>query len=148
MVLVDELASRGEWDSLCEYGELLFERTHTVRDAERLAHALTRAQNTEQLAQLLVTNPDLVAQSTNLRMLYCWSLFDAGALLEARTELAKLSDDCENPNYRSLHVGLAIALGDWNSLSGVVTNEYLRREERSAQFALSCGGRKGHYYDI
>lgn len=36
--LVDELEYRGEWDSLCEYGEILFERTRSVRDAERLAY--------------------------------------------------------------------------------------------------------------
>ena len=40
--LVDELENRGEWDTLCEYGEILFERTRSLHDAERLAKALYR----------------------------------------------------------------------------------------------------------
>jgi len=35
-------------------------------------------------------------------------------------------------NYRALHINLAIALGDWNSLHEFVSNEYLERNKRSA----------------
>ena len=66
-------------------------------------------------------------------MFYAWSLYREGALLEARSELARLSDDREDPNYRSLQVHLGIALGDWNSLSEVVADEYKERDKRSAQ---------------
>ena len=66
-------------------------------------------------------------------MLYCWSLYHEGALLEARAELAKLSDDRDNPNYRALQINLGIALGDWNSLSAFVANECLEKDKRSAQ---------------
>ena len=131
-VLVEELESRKEWNSLCEYAEILFGRTHALHDAERLAIALNNAQRTEQLIELLKANGDFVAQSKRLQLLYCWALYNAGALLEARIELAKLSDDSENPNYRALQLDLGIALGDWNSLSAFVTNEYQKREIRSA----------------
>lgn len=40
MALVDELETKGEWDELCKYGEILFERTQSLQDAERLAKAL------------------------------------------------------------------------------------------------------------
>lgn len=146
VTLVDELESRGEWDSLCEYGEILFGRTHSVHYAERLANALSNAHKTERLVELLRANSDLLAQSKNLQMFYCWSLYNEGALLEARSELAKLGDDLERPNYRALQVNLGIALGDWNSLSALVANEYLERDKRTAhdligaaQLALHLG---------
>ena len=87
-----------------------------------------------------------LSQSKTLQMIYSWALYHEGALVEARTELAKLSDDQEDPNYRDLQVTLGIALGDWNSLSAFVANEYQKREKRSAhdlmgvaQLALHLG---------
>jgi len=131
--LVDELETRGDWDGLCEYGQILFERTHSLHDAERLANALSNTQKTERLVEFLEENRALLAQSKNLQMLYCWSLYHEGALLEARSELAKLSDDRENPNYRALQINLGITLGDWNALSAFVANECLEKDKRSAQ---------------
>ena len=131
--LVDALESRQEWSDLCEYGELLFERTHSLHDADRLASALGNAQRTDRLVHFLQANSDLLKLSENLQMTYCWALYQEGALLEARCELAKLSGDREDPNYRALQVSLGIALGDWNSLSTFIANEYGKRDKRSAQ---------------
>ena len=133
VILVDQLEIEGEWDGLCEYGEILFERTRSLNDAERLAKALNNAKKSERLVELLNTNPALLAQSKNLQMLFCWSLYHEGALLEARTELSKLSDDRDNANYRALQVHLGIAVGDWNSLTAHVANESLEKDKRSAQ---------------
>lgn len=66
-------------------------------------------------------------------MLYCWSLYNEGALLEARAELRKVGDDRDNPNYRALQVSLGIALGDWNALYAIVANECREKNTRSAQ---------------
>jgi len=96
VALVGELETRREWDSLCEYGEILFGRTHAVYDAKRLASALGNAKKNERLVELLKTNPDLLSQSKDLQMFYCWSLYHEGALLEARYNFTKLSDDWEN----------------------------------------------------
>lgn len=131
--LVDELETGDEWDGLCEYGEILFERTRSLHDAVRLAKALTNTQKNERLVEFLRANPALLAQSKNLQMLYCWSLYHEGALLEARSELAKLSDDRDNPNYLALQINLGITLGDWTSLSAIVANECLEKDKRSAQ---------------
>jgi hypothetical protein len=134
--LIDELESKGEWVDLCEFGEILFERTLSLHDAERLSKALTNAQRHERQLEFLKKNETLLTQSKNLQMLYCWSLYYDGALLEARAELAKLSDDLDNPNYRSLRVNLGIAIGDWNSLSAFVADEYRKKDNRSAQDLL------------
>ena len=131
--LVEELESGQEWNSLCEYRELLFKRTRSVNDAELLANALSNAQKTEQLGALLQSVPSLLAQSRNLQLFYAWSLYHGGALLEARSELAKLNDGRRDPSYRSLEVSLRIALGDWNALSAYVANEYKEKDKRSAR---------------
>ncbi|WP_337288704.1 HNH endonuclease [Candidatus Methylomirabilis sp.] len=131
--LVGELETRGDWDGICEYGQILFERTRSLHDAERLANSLSNTQKNERLVAFLEANRALLAQSKNLQMLYCWSLYREGALLEARSELAKLSDDRDNANYRALQINLGISLGDWISLSAFVANECLEKDKRSAQ---------------
>ena len=42
--LVHELEARDDWDGLCEYGKILFEKTHNLRHAEALALALYNTQ--------------------------------------------------------------------------------------------------------
>jgi hypothetical protein len=131
--LVDALETRGDWDGICEYGQILFDRTRSLHDAERLANSLNNAQKNERLVDFLEANGALLAQSRNLQMLYCWSLYNEGALLKARSELAKLNDYRENANYRELQIHIGISLGDWISLSGFVDNECLTKEKRSPQ---------------
>ena len=121
--LVDALEQKHDLDDLCKYGGLLFERTRTVRDAERLTNALSNAHRSEELVGFLKARPDLLSQSITLQMSYSWALYHEGALVEARTQLAKLSDDREHQNYRALTVNLGIALGDWDTLSAFVATE-------------------------
>ena len=136
--LVIELESKEKWDSLCEYGEIIFERTKSLQDAERFANALSNTQKTEQLVKFIKANASLMEQSQSLRMLFCWSLFDEGAFLEARTELANLNNDQGIQNYRALQINLGIALGDWNSLSAIVANDCAEKDNRSAQELLGA----------
>ena len=137
MILVVKLEERGEWSELCEYGEILFKRTHSLRDAERLAKALSKTKKYERLTKFLVKRPEFLAQSKNLHMLYCWALYYEGDLPKAHSELSKLNNDCDNSNYRALQVNLGVALGDWNSLNAFVAKEYADKEKRSAQELMS-----------
>ncbi len=131
--LVNELENRGGWDGLCEYGEMLFDRTHSLHDAERLARAFANAQKNEELVAFLRNNETFLLQSMKLQMLYCWSLYHEGAFLEARAELVKLSEDRDDPNYRALQVNLGIALGDWNSILAIIANECREKDKRGAE---------------
>ena len=79
--IVDELESRSNWEGICHYGRILFERTRWLRDAERLANSLINTNKNEQLFEFLEENKDLIAQSTHLHILFCWSLYIQGALL-------------------------------------------------------------------
>ena len=132
-ILVRELEIKDDWDGLSEYGRILFERTHALGDGERLATALHNTQEYEPLAEFLESNTILLEQSEKLRMLYCLSLYHEGALLEARSKLAKLGEDWDDPSYRTLHINLRISLGEWNSLSAFVANECKKKDKRNAQ---------------
>ena len=131
VLLVNECATRHDWDALCEYGGTLFERTRSVTNAERWALALYNTNRADRLVEMLESNGDILAQSRNLQMLHCSALFHEGELLKARSELAKLGDDSANADSRSLGVKLAIALGDWHSLVAFVAGEYQEKENRN-----------------
>jgi len=134
--LVVELEGKGRWEDVCGYGEMLFERTHSVHDAERFAIALGETKKDGRLVEFVESNPTLLPQSRNLQMLYCWSLFYEGEMLRARSELAKLSADRDDPNYRALQVNLGVFLGDWNALSAFVAEECSAKTRRDARELL------------
>ncbi|WP_240422050.1 hypothetical protein [Paenibacillus periandrae] len=137
-VLVDSYEAIGDWVSLCVYGEMLFERTRSVSHAEQLANALSKAQNTTRLIELIKENIILLNQSKNQQLLYCWSLYHEGLLLEANNELAKIPDNQKNANSRALQVNLGIALGDWHTLSMFIANELHEKESRNAQEMIAA----------
>lgn len=134
--LVAELDLRQHWDDVCEYGLLLFEKTHSLRYAECLVNAFNHSHRSAELVEFLKANHDFLKQSKNLQISYAWSLYNEGALIESRTVLSELSDLSENPHYRSLQVNLGIAMGDWASLSAYVGNEYQNKNNRSAHDLL------------
>ena len=61
--LVENLKLRQKWEDLCEYAEILFERTGDVHDADLLANALNKEKKTERLFLFLKANTDLFVQS-------------------------------------------------------------------------------------
>lgn len=130
--LVQALESKEDWKYLCEYGEMLFDRTKTISDAERLARALTNADEIQRLVRVFKTHIDLLDRSNELRTMYCWALYSEGRLIEARSELTKCNDIDQNRNLRLLQVNLAISLGDWKSLSVFLANEIQMKDKRSA----------------
>jgi len=134
--LIDELENRRDWGSLSDYGQLLFERTHSLHDAERVAHSLNATHNYEKLASFLRINEALLSQSKILRFYYCVSLYYEGSLLESQLELNKLDTNWDNQNYRMLQINLGIALGEWNSLLLIAAHELAEKENRSAQELL------------
>lgn len=131
--LVNELGARGDWEDLCEYSKILFERTRDLPAAEKFASALHKTQKNERLIEFLDSNKTIVGQSDKLQMLYCWTLYLEGELLKTRSELAKLSNDWDDETYRTLQVNLAVSLGAWNSLSEFVAKECNKKLKRDAK---------------
>ncbi len=130
--LVAKLEAHQHWDDLCKFGRLLFEKTHSLSDAERLVNAFNNTHRSEALVGFLKENTDLLSQSNHLRMSYAWGLYHEGAFLQSRAALASLTDDVGSPNYRALKVNLGIATGNWASLSAYIADEYQNRYDRSA----------------
>ena len=137
-ILVDELETRNDWNEICEYGNILFERTHELRDAERLAIALHNTQKLERLVEFIESNKTLLSESKRLQLIHCWSLYNEGELLEASSELTKLDDDWDNENYRTLQINLAVSLGDWNSLSAFIAKECNEKDKRNAKELITA----------
>ncbi|MCE2449685.1 MAG: HNH endonuclease [Candidatus Latescibacteria bacterium] len=131
--LVNELETRDDWESLCEYSEILFGRARTKPNAEKFASALHKAQKNKRLIEFLDSNKMIVGQSDELKMIYCWTLYLEGELLKTRSELAKLSNDWDDETYRTLQVNLAVSLGAWNSLSEFVARECNEKNKRSTK---------------
>ena len=134
--LVEELEIKKDWDGLCKYGDILFQRTGSLQDAERFSSALYNAKKNERVVEFLRSKETLVAQSKHLQVIFCWSLYHEGTLLEARSQLARLSNGKNDSNCRALQLNLGISLGDWDSLSAFVDNEYLERDKRTARDLL------------
>ena len=63
ITLVEELERRDDWTDLCIYAEILFTKTHFLRDAERYAKALIETQEYAPLIKFLRENSDLLKQS-------------------------------------------------------------------------------------
>ena len=134
--LVTGLETKGDWEGLSKYGRILYERTDDLRHAELYAVGLYNSQDFERAVKLLRSNETLLRQSRQLHQLLCHSLYHQGALLEARSELAKLADDSDDANLRDLQINLAISLGDWNAVSAFVGNEIKNKDNRNARELL------------
>lgn len=128
--LVKALEEQGDQEQLCHYSLILFERTHTLPDAERIARVYNETHQYPKLVTLLRKYPEFLDQSENLQMLWAWSLFREGALAESAEALAKLTAIRDNPNDRALTVNLAITSGDWDTLLLYVESEWKKREQR------------------
>ncbi|MDF1755516.1 MAG: SMEK domain-containing protein, partial [Verrucomicrobiales bacterium] len=129
--LVGELEEKNQWDQVTHYGELLFNETGTISDLERLVQALFRDKQYENIVSILTKRSDLMANSEELRMTYCWSSFQEGNIIEAKRQLNTLMTNFTSSNARTLHVNIAIALGDWNSLASFVINELDQKANRT-----------------
>ena len=132
VVLVETLIGQEDWESLCKYGKVLYRRTASRRDAERLSGALLQQRRTDELVELFSSNDDLRQQSPRLQLHYCWALFLEGELCEARLELDKCAEDFDAENYRTLEINLTIGLGEWERIPVLVAREFDERDTRSA----------------
>ncbi len=135
--LADELEARGEWDVLCEYCEILFERTRSLRSAERLAVALVRAKSTARLVRFVRENGELAEMSVRIRALYLRALYSEGALLELRRELEENSDSGGDARLRA---DLAVSLCDWDALYAAARGRYLEKASGCARDLVDLAG--------
>ena len=137
LILIDKLREEERWEDICEYARILFEKTGSVSDAEKLVKAWEKTRRFEQIVEFMRANTDLVEQSYYLQLLYCSALYHEGELLEARSGLKQMDHDLSDENYRNLRMRIAASLGDWGDLSTIVVNELLEKDKRSARDLIS-----------
>lgn len=130
--LVNLLETKGEWTTLCQFSLLLFEKTQSLIDAERLVNALSQAHRHTDIIDFLSTNSTFIEQSDNLKMKLSWALYFNGTFGESKAALGKIEIDTDDSNYQALTVNLAIASGDWESLLIYIEREWSNRENREA----------------
>ena len=138
--LVLDLKSRGRWEDLCGYGEVLFKKAPSLPDAERLATALSRTNRTGKLVEFIKANKNLIDRSENLRRAYCWALYREGDLLESNSMLETLNHDQDEESYRVSRISLSVYLGDWNELPAIIAEEYSNRDKRTARELMEMAG--------
>ena len=138
--LVSHFMAQEDWENLCKYARILFDRMPGLEDAESLAIALFNAQQMCQLTEFLDSiDGALRDRSPKLRLLLCWTLYSQGEIREAREKLDALEPDWDDRAYRGLQESLAITSGDWNSLSTMIEKDWAHRDERSAHDLIRAG---------
>lgn len=137
ILLVDELEINQNWNELSEYADLLFKKTNSLKDAEKLVQAFSNLNKSKDIIEFLDANSHFLSQSKRMKMAYAWSLYNEGKLIDSRKILLTLNDESESQNYRALYVNLCVTTGDWASLSDYVSNEYQNRDSREAYDLLS-----------
>lgn len=143
--LVFHLMAQKDWENLCKYARILFDKTQGLQDAERLAIALFNARKICQLAEFLESiDGTLRARSARLRLLLCWTLYHQGEIRQAREKMAVLEPEWDDPAYRGLYESLAITSGDWNSLSTMIEKDWSDRDERSGQDLIRAAQLAAH----
>ena len=138
--LVLDLESRGRWEDLCGYGEVLLKKAPSLPDAQRLVNALSRTNRTGKLVEFIKANKKLIDRSENLRRAYCWALYREGDLLESSSMLETLNHDQDEESYRVSRISLSVYLGDWNELPAIITEEYSNRDKRTARELMEMAG--------
>lgn len=131
--LVTQLEEQNDYLQLCHYGALLFDRTKNLSDAECLGKALNEAGRFENLSSMLRKYQDIFEQSDDLQMLWSWALYREGLLAQSTAVLEKLLRKRDHRNDRALRMNLAVASGDWESLSLQVEDEWINRDKRNAE---------------
>ena len=134
--LVSELENSDDVLRMCRYSQILFSRTGSIPDAERMVRAFLNAGRYTAIVDCFRDKQPLRMQSRLLQMAFCLSLYNEGALLDCHSELLAVEAPSDDPNYRNLRMKVAIAIGDWDSLSTYVESEYTNRANSNAEHLM------------
>jgi hypothetical protein len=137
--LVNFLDEQQAWQDLVPMAEALFDKTRSTTDAHRVARVYGNAGEHKRLLEFLTTNNAIVGREAELQAILAWTLYRDGQFKAAGSALAALRARRDDGNDRALFVNLTIATGQWDSLVGYTTNEWLQREHRTAQDLLGAG---------
>lgn len=138
-LLVDAYEGAMNWAKTAEYGKALLALTGDLADAHRYVVALYNQEHFDEVLAVFAEYSDLATQYEQARLLYARTLFEQGSINEARLELNAIRQTYDSVGARQLHVSLAVASGDWDSLQGFVESEWNNRLERTPKELLRAG---------
>jgi len=125
------------------YARLLFDRTRALADAERLAKILVSYGTTQDLGDFLRQETALVPNSHILRSILAWHLYGAGRLDAARREVETLIQARNNRGDRQLRINISVTAGAWETLAGLLEEEWVHRDALDADQLLWCANLAG-----
>lgn len=137
--LVIALEESQDWPMVCEYGRILLDRTDAIEDAHRYVFALYTYGRLDVVLEVFRSYPSLFAHHSDLPLLLAQTYFELGDLKKSQETLIDIRGKSDNSRARQLHIHLAIASGDWESLQGFVEEEWNLRSMRDAEEMLRAG---------
>ncbi|HEC58760.1 MAG TPA: hypothetical protein ENI24_04240 [Methylophaga sp.] len=138
-ILVDHIKNKLSHPKSLQYSLELFEKTKAVEDANTLVRTWSKLGNFKEIGSFLRQNQEFLSQSDVLQVHWAWTLYREGRLAESQTELKKLTTQEGQPYFKDLQINIAITSGDWESLQPIIENEWIKREQRSANELLTAG---------
>jgi PIN domain associated with the TPR-GreAB-C-PIN system len=138
MLLVDALKETDAGPRLVEHARTLFQTTPSVETLQVYVQGLNQVGDDPAIIELYQSAPEMFSTHGLLQSL-AWAHFRSGDLFEARQTLNQIQPAAQDANDRALSMNLSIASGDWSSLNGFVEEEWVRRDERTAEELLRAG---------
>lgn len=139
MYLISELRKTRDFLKLAEFSEILFEQFKDIGSAETYTGALYEIRSDDKIAAFADRYPEIVEASAAIGNTVAWALYRLGRLRDAQIRLEMLKRGQDAQNDRLLATNIAIASGDWSSLSPFVESEWQNREERTPAELLRAG---------
>jgi len=136
--LANYLQQVQDWPALRPLLEELFAQHHTLQNALRLVHCMSRDPNTDQTDVLtfLNANQDLVDREPGLQSAKAWALFETGRHEEAKEINELLRSTRREDSDLHLEINLALQVGAWEQFPGIVEREWPRRNEHSPDILI------------
>jgi tetratricopeptide (TPR) repeat protein len=136
LALCDNLHNSEDLDKVRRYSLELFKRQRNRRSAHRVCVVLIRMDRHEELVDFLASADDLVAGDDDLAAVKSWSLFEIGNLTQAKLINDRLRQTRHNSNDADLELNLAVAMGTWETFSGILTREWADRDKKEPKYLL------------
>ena len=141
IVLVQYLASTGQWGSLVPHGHDLLAMRRSIKGLQILVHAMQQiGAPDEDILALLDEHQDIVAPRTpegdDLLVRKSLALFSLGRFAEAQEIVSEIALRTHKANAIMLEINLAMQTGEWEHFAGIVDREFPRRNSFPADLLL------------
>lgn len=143
IALVARIRSTKDAKKLLEYSRKLFDAVKDVSSAELYTYALYELGDDKTIIDISSQYPEIADASKAITTNVAWAHFRLGDLSAAKAILDRPQNrqnaHNDDANNRYLRMNIAIASGDWSSLSSFVESEWDNRGDREPIELLRAG---------